>query len=94
MAFLMESSAETRAQYDEVARLLGDLAADRPAGLLAHVAAEQPDGTVRIVDLWRSQDDVAAFGRDRILPAFVKAGLPDLADRPQPEAHEAFEVVL
>jgi len=94
MPLLMVSSAESRAQYDKVAGLLGDLAADRPDGLLAHVAAEQPDGTVRIVDLWRSQEDVDAFGRDRIVPAFIDAGLPGLADRPRPEAHETFEVVL
>jgi hypothetical protein len=94
MPLLMVSSAESRAQYDKVAGLVGDLAADRPEGLLAHVAAERPDGTVRIVDVWRSQEDVDAFGRDRIRPAFVDAGLPGLAERPQPEVHEVFEVVL
>jgi hypothetical protein len=38
---------------------------DRPSGLVVHTASEMPDGSVRIVDVWESQEHVDEFERAR-----------------------------
>jgi hypothetical protein len=92
-AVLQVSSAPSRAAYDAVDRVVG-IAANRPAGMIAHAAAEQADGTVLIVDIWESGPAMEAFEHDRLMPAF--AGFPEdprglMPERPVP--HPAFVVV-
>lgn len=79
--------------YEQIAKIV-DLAGNRPAGLILHTAHELPSGDVEIVDVWESADAIAAFGQQRIFPAFAQAGvLDDMLTRPQPVAHETFEIV-
>jgi hypothetical protein len=89
MAVLLVSSAPSRADYDAVDRVLG-LASNRPGGMLLHVAAEQSDGQVVIVDLWDSHAAMDAFERDRLFPAFAATDRPMIDP---PRRLEAFEVV-
>jgi hypothetical protein len=93
VAIIQVSSAPSRAIYDAIQELVG-IAANRPAGLIVHGAAEVEDGTVLIIDVWGSSETMAAFERDRLLPAFQQMpGGPEVAMANKPVPHLAFELV-
>jgi hypothetical protein len=56
----------TPEMYRRVLELLGD---ESPAGLVVHVALARPEGGVRFVDVWESQEAYAAFHAARLDPA-------------------------
>ncbi len=94
MAIIPVSSAPSRSVYDAVQAVVG-VAADRPVGLILYGAAEVEDGSVLIVDVWESSEAIAAFERDRLLPAFERMpGGPEVAMANKPVPHVAFELVL
>jgi hypothetical protein len=70
---------------------------DVPDGLLVHVAFDLPDGGVRIVDLWESQEHFETFRENRLNPTLGKV----MADRgveldgppPEPQYSEVFDLV-
>ena len=93
MPVVQIARAESRAAYDAVAREL-DMAADRPEGLILHAASENSDGTVQIVDVYESQEQLQAFGRERLFPVFEALGLMDrIAAQGPPVPCEAFDLV-
>jgi hypothetical protein len=61
-AFIHDVPA-TPAMYARLKELLGP--AD-PPGLVVHLAFEQPDGTLRYVDVWESEAAWNDFGRTRL----------------------------
>ena len=68
MTILLEQHLPVpRAMIEEVSRQMG-AADDPPAGLIAHVAVDDGEGT-RIVDIWESQAAYEAFQTSRLEPA-------------------------
>jgi heme-degrading monooxygenase HmoA len=90
MPYVMVSNAQSREQYEGVAKALR-LDEERPQGLLLHAASETNGGSVEIVDVWESQEAMTAFQNDRLFPTFEAAGLGELVTaEDQPVAYEPF----
>jgi steroid delta-isomerase-like uncharacterized protein len=79
------SDVGSRAQLDEVRRLLEmDTDEAMPPGMLAHLESETADG-YRIVDVWESESDFARFLSGPLGRAFDQAGFRPLEQAPQTE---------
>lgn len=50
------------------ARIKDGLGDDPPEGLISHLAVEAPDGGLRYIDVWESEDDWSRFTEDRLHP--------------------------
>jgi heme-degrading monooxygenase HmoA len=70
---LMEWTGVTQDQYNQVMRAL-DLDKTPPTGGILHVAGFQ-GGTLRVLDLWESQQAFEKFQRERLTAAVQKAGI-------------------
>jgi hypothetical protein len=70
---LMEWPGVTEDQYKQVMRTL-DLDKKPPAGGIFHVAGFN-SGTLRVVDIWESQQAFEKFQKDRLDAAVQKAGI-------------------
>jgi hypothetical protein len=93
MAVVQVSTAPSRSLYEKVVPHV-DLTGARPEGLIAHTAHELPDGSVQIVDIYETREALEAFGRERMLPAFERAGVPmDARVHAAPTAYDAFDAV-
>jgi hypothetical protein len=66
------------------AQILDGLGDVTPEGLLAHIAIEREDGTLRYVDLWRSREDCDRFTDERLHPVVGRA-LAEAGIRPDGE---------
>jgi hypothetical protein len=75
MPIVMVSHAPSRDLSEQVAAE-AHTDAERPDGLIIHTASETADATVRIVDVWESQQHVDEFERTRLVPAFEAIGAP------------------
>ena len=80
------ASASTE-QYDEVLRRLNDEGDWPPAGLEYHVCFD-PDGDLRVSEIWDSMEQFEAFG-ERLMPMHKDAGI----DVPPPEVFEIHNIV-
>lgn len=49
-------------------RVTDGLGTEPPVGLIAHVAFERPEGGLRYVDVWESEEDWDRFGEERLHP--------------------------
>jgi len=60
-----------------------------PEGLVAHIAIEREDGTLRYVDLWRSREDCERFTEERLHPivgtVLAAAGIRPAGEPPRRE---------
>jgi hypothetical protein len=63
-AFTQDVPAD-RAFYERVTDALGP---DAPRGLIVHLATERPEGGLRYVDVWESQEDCDRFTEERLHP--------------------------
>jgi hypothetical protein len=70
---LMEWAGITPDQYNQVMRAL-DLDKNPPSGGIFHVAGFTA-GTLRVLDIWESQQAFERFQRDRLNAAVQKAGI-------------------
>ena len=70
---LMEWAGVTQSQYNQTMKNL-DLDKNPPDGGIFHVAGFS-EGTLRVLDIWKSQQAYEQFQRDRIIPAAQKAGI-------------------
>ena len=90
MTVVQISQAPDRAAYEAVRAALPT---EPPAGLLLHTAHELPDGTVQLVDDYRTAQDLRAFVEGTLFPAFERAGrLAQTTAQARPVPHEAFFV--
>jgi hypothetical protein len=46
-------------------RIVAGLGEDAPKGLIVHVATERPEGGLRYIDLWETEEDWERFAEDR-----------------------------
>lgn len=69
----MEWAGITQDQYNQVMRNL-DLDKNPPAGAIFHVAGFT-SGTLRVLDIWESQQAFERFQKDRLPAAVQKAGI-------------------
>lgn len=90
MPIVMISHSSSRELYERVAAE-AHVDAERPSGLVIHTASEMPDGSVRIVDVWESEDRVDEFERARLIPAFAAVGA--LTGPPQRDVSEPFHLI-
>jgi hypothetical protein len=51
--------------YERIRDGLGD---EPPAGLIIHLAVEQPEGGVRYYDVWETEADFERFAEERLHP--------------------------
>jgi hypothetical protein len=51
--------------YKRITDALGD---DPPKGFIAHIAAERPEGGLRYIDVWESEQDWDRFAEERLHP--------------------------
>jgi hypothetical protein len=49
-------------------RIIDGLGDEPPKGLLVHVAMELPEGGLRYVDVWESEEDWDRFAEERLHP--------------------------
>lgn len=92
MPVVQVSTAPSRADYEAVNNHLD--VSERPDGLILHAASETDDGQVQIVDVYESAQQLEAFARDRLFPAFEAAGvMQTVMSQPRPQAYEAFHVL-
>jgi hypothetical protein len=54
-----------RAFYDRIQSGLGTVP---PPGLVVHLALERPEGGLRYLDVWETEDDFARFVEERLHP--------------------------
>jgi hypothetical protein len=54
-------------------RIIEGLGTELPSGLLIHLALENPDGTLRYIDVWDSQEDCDRFTEERLHPVVGQA---------------------
>jgi hypothetical protein len=90
MPIVMVSHAPSRDLYEQVAAE-AHIDEERPDGLIIHTASETGDGTVRIVDVWESEQHVDEFERARLIPAFEAVGAP--GGPPPREITEPFHII-
>jgi len=69
----MEWAGITQDQYNQVLRNL-DLDKNPPSGGIFHVAGFS-GGTLRVIDIWESQQAFEKFQKDRLTAAVQKAGI-------------------
>ena len=51
--------------YERIADGLGP---DLPKGLITHLAIERPEGGLRYIDIWESEEDCERFTEERLHP--------------------------
>ena len=49
-------------------RITDGLGEEPPKGLIIHIAIERPEGGLRYVDLWESEEDSDRFAEERLHP--------------------------
>lgn len=91
IVLVQEMEQATLSQYDQVNAKLG-VDDDPPAGLIIHTAGERPNGAVRIVDVWESQEAWERFRDERLTPAVMEV-LGEQAGPPQQEVYETHHVI-
>ena len=85
----MEWAGITQDQYNQVMRAL-DLDKNPPAGGIFHVAGFAA-GTLRVLDIWESQQVFERFQKDRLAAAVQKAGI---ASQPRVQFYPAHNVYV
>lgn len=77
--------------YERICDGVGD---NPPDGLILHVAVERPDGGLRYIDVWESEELCERFTDDRLHPVVHELLGEVFGDQlpPEPERH-TFEVV-
>ena len=54
-----------RAFYE---RILEGLGSEPPKGMIVHLAVERPEGGLRYIDVWESEEDWDRFAEERLHP--------------------------
>jgi len=68
--------------YRQVIERLGD---EPPKGLIVHVVVERPEGGLRYIDVWDSEDDWDRFAAERLHPVVHPLLANHFGDESPPE---------
>jgi hypothetical protein len=49
-------------------RIVAGLGDEAPRGMIMHIAAERPEGGLRYIDVWETEEDWNRFAEDRLHP--------------------------
>ena len=49
-------------------RIVDGLGTEVPKGLITHLAIERPEGGLRYIDIWESEEDCERFTQERLHP--------------------------
>ena len=49
-------------------RIADGLGSEAPKGLITHIAIERPEGGLRYIDIWESEEDCERFTQERLHP--------------------------
>jgi hypothetical protein len=83
--------AVTPAQYDQIREIVRwDV--DVPAGMTFHIASFEGD-TLRMLDIWDSEEQFMDFVQTRIMPAVAHVGLAGQPDMIVTTTHDVFSSV-
>ena len=63
---------------------------EQPDGAIFHVASPEPEGTLRVFDIWESPEKFDAFVRSRIMPALAELGIETDPEIALCEVHRMF----
>ena len=68
-------------------RIMDGLGPEPPKGLVSHVAIKRPEGGLRYIDVWESEDDWDRFAEERLHPVVhpLLQGVFGEAIPPEPE---------
>jgi hypothetical protein len=75
-----------RAFYERITSALGEETAQ---GLIVHLAIERPEGGLRYVDVWESQEDCDRFTEERLHPVVHTLLTEIFGDELPPEPERA-----
>jgi hypothetical protein len=53
---------------DVYQRILDGLGSEPPKGMIAHLAIQRPEGGLRYIDVWESEEDWDRFAEERLHP--------------------------
>ena len=82
-------ASATVEQYDETIRRLNEILGDRgPDGCDYHVCFRAPDGSLRVSEIWDSEEQFRAFG-ETLMPVLAEVGV----DPGQPEIMEVHNIL-
>jgi heme-degrading monooxygenase HmoA len=87
----LELSGMTTDQYEQIDNAL-DVKGDPPPGFIAHSARLDGD-TLRVLDIWESEQDFENFLESRLGPTIGQTVGDDMPEAPQPkftELHRAY----
>src|ERR1700710_577043 len=84
--------AITPAQYDQIHAIVR-WDEDVPAGMTFHVASFEGD-TLRMLDIWDSEEQFMTFAQTRIMPAVAQVGLNGQPDMTVTSMHDVFSSVV
>lgn len=91
-AFTYDVPADERF-YRRVRELIGD---DYPHGLIVHLTIKRPEGGLRHIDVWESQEDWVRFRDERSDPAvdevLAAAGIPGRPGQPVEQEMDVIDV--
>ena len=70
-------------------RILEGLGAELPKGMISHVAMTRPEGGLRYVDVWETEEDFERFAEERLHPVVHPALCDAFGDAlpSEPERH-------
>ena len=76
----MFHSTMNQDQYDMLRKEV-NWEGDTPSGAMFHSAGTDENGHVHVADVWESHEQLNNFVQNRLMPAFMKAGLnpPDVS---------------
>lgn len=66
-------------------RILDGLGDEVPKGLIVHLAVERPEGGLRYIDVWESEEDWDRFGEERLHPVVHPLLAGRFGDQAPPE---------
>ncbi|HEY0520221.1 MAG TPA: hypothetical protein VGC84_12075 [Ilumatobacteraceae bacterium] len=75
------------------ARIKDGLGDEVPKGLITHLAIERPEGGLRYIDIWESEEDCERFVKERLHPV-VHALLSDIFGDQLPPEPERTPIVI
>ena len=73
---------------DTYRRITDGLGDEPPKGLISHLAVVLPEGGLRYIDVWESEEDCERFGEERLHPV-VHPMLAEVFDEIPPEPARA-----